>query len=262
MLLVLDTGICFIFYMMTNTSHFWSETLYNKRHPWKELQEFGTYDTSQYTWQNTKGGIKKLTYYEFIFTCYTTPLTWIVHQLPRREDRCTPRAALTGLPCSYTSNRTRPFCSLLPPGWCILCSLTLELEKHKNLASFFFSRNANFTLSQLSCGGNVPQGNWMQPYHWIHKPIKAAHWLTGMHKATSITTRIKSGLGWVGFFLSTLPKFQVFLSCIRMKLKPFNFQVYMHKKTLGYCWKLDKTLHCFLARTPSWNTEDQAECCI
>lgn len=123
--------------MMTNTSHFWSETLYNKRHPWKELQEFGTYDTSQYTWQNTEGGVKKLRYYEFIFICYTTPLTWIVHQLPRREDRCTPRAALTGLPCSYTSNRTRPFCSLLPPGRCILCSLTLELEKHKNLAWFF-----------------------------------------------------------------------------------------------------------------------------
>lgn len=132
----------------------------------------------------------------------------------------------------------------------------------QKFSMIFFPRNTNFTISQLSCGGNVPQGNWMQPYRWIHKPMKAAHWLTGMHKATSITTRIKTGLGWVGFFPPRYQNFRFSYPVLGWNWSLFIFKCTRIKKPLGYCWKLDKTLHCFLARTPSWNIEDPAECCI
>lgn len=140
-LLVLDTGTCFIFYTMTKSSSFSSETLCNKKKKsLRGITGIWYLDTSQYAWQNTEGGLKKLTYYKFLFTCYATPSTQRIRRLPRREDQRTPSAALGGFPrkahlLASASSRMHPMLSN---------TRTRATQKFSPIS--FFPRNTNFTI--------------------------------------------------------------------------------------------------------------------
>lgn len=119
----------------------------------------------------------------------------------------------------------------------------------------FSPRNTNFTIFQLSRRGEVHREAGRNPTIGSTNLLRQPTASPERTKPQTSPQRIKFGVGWVVIF-SVLCKIQVFPSCIRMKLKPIRYKV-------GDLSDLkQKTLHRFLARTPSRNTEDPSECCI